>query len=48
MNIIQEIWIIKESGIPIYDQRVEEKYDKHLIAGFLTAINNFVKELTYH
>ncbi len=44
-KILQDIWIINNSGIVIYNRVFEEKIDAQLFGALMTALNNFAKEL---
>ncbi|MFX1451239.1 MAG: hypothetical protein ACFFCM_10380 [Promethearchaeota archaeon] len=45
MHLVNEIWIITDSGLTIYNQMVEEKIDKDLFGGFIAAIHSFIKAM---
>ena len=45
VHLVKEIWIISESGIPIYNQSTEENVDKDLFGGFIKAIDSFIHNL---
>ena len=45
VHLVKEIWIISESGIPIYNQATEENVDKDLFGGFIKAIDAFIHNL---
>ncbi|MHA1264888.1 MAG: hypothetical protein ACTSRS_06590 [Candidatus Helarchaeota archaeon] len=43
MAKIDEIWIITENGIPLFDKSVEQSVDVLIFGGFLSAIQSFIK-----
>lgn len=43
MAKINEIWIISESGIPLFNKSVEKDVDVLVFGGFLSAIQSFIK-----
>ena len=43
MHKISEIWIINETGIPLFNRSIDEKIDVLLFGGFLSAIQTFIK-----
>ena len=50
MKVLQDIWIIENSGIllfkRIFDENIDENFDDQLLSGILTAINKFATTLT--
>ena len=46
-TLLEELWIITRTGIPVYTTRVEsaEKFDESLFGGFISAILTFIEEL---
>ncbi|MHC1591176.1 MAG: hypothetical protein ACXQS8_03755 [Candidatus Helarchaeales archaeon] len=45
MHLINELWIITESGLTIYNQKVDDVVDADLFGGFISALNQFAKQL---
>ncbi|MHA1264890.1 MAG: hypothetical protein ACTSRS_06600 [Candidatus Helarchaeota archaeon] len=45
--LISEIWIINEAGLPLFNRSQEICVDPSLFAGFLGAIQSFIKA-TFH
>ncbi|NHJ23332.1 MAG: hypothetical protein EAX89_02065 [Candidatus Lokiarchaeota archaeon] len=45
MKILQDIWILTESGIVLYHREFNENMDDQLFGGLMAAINSFVEEL---
>lgn len=43
MEKISEIWIINQSGIPLFNRSTDTKVDPALFGGFLTAIQSFIE-----
>ncbi|HMF31646.1 MAG TPA: hypothetical protein VKK79_09540 [Candidatus Lokiarchaeia archaeon] len=43
---IEEIFIITNAGVCIYSKSRKVTMDKNIIAGFLTALNSFSKEMS--
>lgn len=44
MEELDELWILHESGVCLYNYAVEKKMDPALFGSFFTAINQFGKE----
>lgn len=40
---ISEIWIITETGLPLFNKSVDQKMDMFVLGGFLSAIQTFIK-----
>ena len=40
---ISEIWIITETGLPLFNKSVDQKVDMFVLGGFLSAIQTFIK-----
>ncbi len=40
---ISEIWIITDSGLPLFNKSVDQKMDMFVLGGFLSAIQTFIK-----
>jgi len=45
MRILQDIWILTESGIVLYHRRFDENMDDQLFGGLMAALNSFAEEL---
>ena len=45
MKVLQDLWILTESGIVLYHREFNENLDDQLFGGLLAAINSFVEEL---
>ncbi|MHA1379958.1 MAG: hypothetical protein ACTSRG_16430 [Candidatus Helarchaeota archaeon] len=44
-HLIDEIWIITQDGLTLYNQKTEESMNEHMFGGFIAAINQFVKAM---
>ena len=40
---ISEIWIITETGLPLFNKSVDQKMDMFVLGGFLSAIQTFIQ-----
>ncbi|HUX99316.1 MAG TPA: hypothetical protein VMV49_07145 [Candidatus Deferrimicrobium sp.] len=47
MEKLSEIWVVNESGIPLFNKSRDAKVDATLFGGFLSAIQSFVKDTFY-
>ena len=45
-KLIQDIWIIEDSGIVLFHRVFDEKVDANLFGGLLSALNSFAEELS--
>jgi len=45
-KLIQDIWILDDSGIVLFHRVFDEKVDANLFGGLLSAINSFAEELS--
>lgn len=45
VKVLQDIWILTESGIVIYHRVFQEKVDEQLFGGLMAALNSFAEEL---
>lgn len=45
-KLIQDIWIVEDSGIVLFHRVFNEKVDVTLFGGLLTALNSFAEEIT--
>lgn len=45
-KLIQDIWILDDSGIVLYHRVFDEKVDADLFGGLLSALNSFAEELS--
>jgi hypothetical protein len=43
MEKISEIWIINQSGVPLFNRSTDIRVDPALFGGFLTAIQGFIE-----
>ena len=44
-KLLQDIWIIEDSGIVLFHRVFDEKVDATLFGGLLTALNSFAEEI---
>lgn len=44
-KLLQDIWIIEDSGIVLFHRVFDEKVDVTLFGGLLTALNSFAEEI---
>jgi hypothetical protein len=45
-KLLQDIWIVEDSGIVLFHRVFDEKVDATLFGGLLTALNSFAEEIT--
>ncbi|TFF87533.1 MAG: hypothetical protein EU550_03070 [Promethearchaeota archaeon] len=45
-KILQDIWILNESGAVVFDRVYDEKIDPQLFGALMSALNSFAEELT--
>lgn len=45
MKVLQDIWIVKESGIVIFHRVFNESLSPHLFGAMMSALNMFAEEL---
>ncbi|MFX0106281.1 MAG: hypothetical protein ACFE75_12445 [Candidatus Hodarchaeota archaeon] len=45
-KLIQDLWILDDSGIVLFHRVFDEKVDVNLFGGLLSAINSFAEELS--
>ncbi len=45
-KLLQDIWIVEDSGIVLFHRVYDEKVDATLFGGLLTALNSFAEEIT--
>lgn len=45
-KLIQDIWILEDSGIVLFHRVFDEEVDANLFGGLLSAINSFAEELS--
>ena len=45
-KLLQDIWIVEDSGIVLFHRVFDEKVDVTLFGGLLTALNSFAEEIT--
>jgi hypothetical protein len=43
--LIDELWIITEHGLTLYNKKNREECDNDLFGGFISAINAFASEI---
>ena len=48
MKIIQDLWIILQSGPVLFKRLFDERLDPQLFGGFMSAINSFASEFDEH
>ncbi|MBD3227297.1 MAG: hypothetical protein GF329_03840 [Candidatus Lokiarchaeota archaeon] len=46
-KIIQDLWILSESGIVLFSRVFNEDVNEQLFGGFITALNNFAQTMRY-
>ncbi len=46
-KVLQDIWILIESGIVLYHRRFDENMDDQLFGGLMAALNSFAEELVH-
>ena len=44
-KLLQDIWILMDSGIVLFHRVFNEKIDANLFGGFLSALNSFAEEI---
>lgn len=45
-KLLQDIWILEDSGIVLFHRVFDEKVDVNLFGGLLSAINSFAEEVS--
>ncbi|MFX1389079.1 MAG: hypothetical protein ACFE9Z_03335 [Promethearchaeota archaeon] len=45
-KLLQDIWILEDSGIVLFHRVFDEKVDATLFGGLLTALNSFAEEIS--
>ncbi len=45
-RVIQDIWIIKESGIVLFNHNLEPELDAQLLGGLMSALNTFAEKVS--
>lgn len=45
VKVIQDLWILEESGTVLFDRVFDEKIDKNLFGAMMSALNSFAAEL---
>jgi len=45
-KLIQDIWILEDSGIVLFHRVFDEKVDANLFGGLMSALNSFAEELS--
>ncbi|MGV9171421.1 MAG: hypothetical protein ACOC4M_04420 [Promethearchaeia archaeon] len=45
-KIIQDVWILNDSGIVLFSRVFDETVDEQLFGGFMTALNSFAGEIS--
>ncbi len=45
-KLLQDIWIIDESGIVVFHRVFDEKVDAQLFGGLMSALNSFAEQLS--
>jgi len=47
IKVLQDIWILTESGIVLYHRKFDENMDDQLFGGLMSALNSFAEELVH-
>ena len=45
-KLIQDLWILEDSGIVLFHRVFDEKVDANLFGGLLSALNSFAEEIS--
>jgi hypothetical protein len=45
-KIIQDVWILNDSGVVLFSRVFDEKVDEQLFGSFMTALNSFAGEIS--
>ncbi|MBY8986749.1 MAG: hypothetical protein KGD65_16875 [Candidatus Lokiarchaeota archaeon] len=45
-KLIQDLWILEDSGIVLFHRVFDEKIDANLFGGLLSALNSFAEEIS--
>ncbi|MBN1801221.1 MAG: hypothetical protein JW891_06915 [Candidatus Lokiarchaeota archaeon] len=45
-QLIQDIWILTESGVAVYQKVFDKKLDEQLFAMLMSALNSFAEEIS--
>ena len=46
VNILQDLWILTDNGIAVYQRVYDNKLDEQLFAMLMSALNSFAQELS--
>lgn len=44
-KLIQDLWILAESGVALYHRVFDKNLDPHIFGGLMTALNSFAEQL---
>ncbi len=45
-NVLQDIWVLSDSGLVLFHRTFDEKIDEQLFGALMTALNTFAEELS--
>ena len=46
VNVLQDIWVLSESGLVLFHRMFDEKMDEQLFGALMCALNTFAEELS--
>ncbi len=46
VNVLQDIWVLSESGLVLFHRVFDEKMDEQLFGALMSALNSFAEELS--